>query len=112
MSTFGLLTWGIALGALASSVGLWAVALHRVRAWRSLLRDRPAPILGRHASHAPAGSPAPSVGIGPDRGKPVIPVDKIISLGNIPAGINIGTGGGHMPVNHYTAVGLDATAGS
>jgi hypothetical protein len=38
MEPFGLLTWGVALGAIGFNVGIWAVGAYRIRRWRSRRR--------------------------------------------------------------------------
>jgi hypothetical protein len=66
-------------------------------------------MLSSHTGHVKSGNSASQIGIGPERVKPILTMDKIISLSHITAGINIGTGCLHMAVNHYTAVYLYAS---
>ncbi|MBA7710932.1 hypothetical protein ES703_119882 [subsurface metagenome] len=71
------------------------------------IHSRPALVFRLCTGHILPGNTPPDIGVGPDRGDPVLPEDEVVSLGNIPAGIDIGLGCSHTSIDDYAAVGLN-----
>ena len=62
------------------------------------------PIYGWATGHVESGDSSSHVGIGPYQRKPVLVVDEVVSLGDVPACIDIRARRSHMAVDYYTPV--------